>query len=116
VSDSASWYNPHWHYANEPETRAALDLIASNHFSRREPGLFQPILDTLLKDGDRFRHLADLTDYARAHRALAATYADTDLWTRKAIINVACAGKFSSDRTITEYANEIWNLTRSPVQ
>jgi glycogen phosphorylase len=116
VADSADWYNPHWHYANEPETRGALDLLSSDHFSRHEPGLFQPILDTLLKDGDRFRHLADLTDYARAHRDLAAVYADADLWAKKAIINVACSGKFSSDRTITEYANEIWNLTRSPVQ
>jgi len=72
VADSAGWYDPHWHYQNEPETRAALDLIFSEHFSRREPGLFDPIRDTLLTNGDRFRHLADLTDYSRAHRDLAA--------------------------------------------
>jgi starch phosphorylase len=70
----------------------------------------------LLTNGDRYRHLADLTDYARAHRDLAAVYANPDAWARKAIINVACSGKFSSDRTITEYANEIWNLKPSPVQ
>jgi starch phosphorylase len=57
-----------------------------------------------------------LTDYARAHRQLAALYTDPDAWARKAIINFACSGKFSSDRTITEYANEIWHLKRSPVQ
>jgi len=116
VADSAGWYDPHWHYQNEPETRAALDLIFSEHFSRREPGLFDPIRDTLLTNGDRFRHLADLTDYSRAHRDLAAAYADPEAWARNSIINVACSGKFSSDRTITEYANEIWNLKRSPVQ
>ncbi len=94
----------------------ALDLIGSDHFSRNEPGVFDPIRDTLLKHGDRFRHLADLTDYARAHHDLAALYADEDAWARRAIINVACSGKFSSDRTITEYANEIWGLKPSPVR
>ena len=56
---------PPWHYEHEPETRAALDLIAGNHFSRNEPGIFAPILDTLLTNGDHYRHLADLTDYAQ---------------------------------------------------
>ncbi len=67
VADSAGWYDPHWHYANEPETRAALDLIFSDHFSRNEPGIFEPIRHALLDGGDHYRHLADLTDYARAH-------------------------------------------------
>jgi glycogen phosphorylase len=116
VADSAGWYDPYWHYTHEPETRAALDLIFSDHFSRFEPGVFGPIHDILLTNGDRYRHLADLTNYARAHRDLAAVYANPAAWARKAIINVACSGKFSSDRTITEYANEIWNLKVSPVQ
>jgi starch phosphorylase len=116
VADSEGWYDPNWHYRNEPETRAALDLIFTDHFSRYEPGLFAPIRDALLTSGDRFRHLADLTDYGRAHRELAALYADPQAWARKAIINVACSGRFSSDRTITEYANEIWGLKPSPVQ
>jgi glycogen phosphorylase len=116
VADSVGWYDPHWHYINEPETRAALELIFTDHFSRHEPGLFGPIRETLLTDGDRFRHLADLTDYGRAHQELAALYAEPEAWARKAIINVACSGTFSSDRTIMEYANDIWNLKRSPVQ
>jgi glycogen phosphorylase len=115
VADSTGWYDPRWHYANEPETRAALDLIAADHFSRHEPGLFRPILDALLVRGDTYRHLADLTDYARAHRQLAALYADPEAWARKAIINVACSGKFSSDRTIKEYADQIWGLQPSLV-
>jgi starch phosphorylase len=116
VADSAPWYNPYWHYANEPETRAALDLVFSDHFSRYEPGLFGPIRDTLLTNGDHYRHLADLSAYARAHQDLAALYTNSDAWARKAIINVASSGKFSSDRTIKEYADEIWNLQLSPVQ
>jgi starch phosphorylase len=115
VADSAGWYSPYWHYANEAETREAIDLIASDHFSRYEPGVFGPIRDTLLTHGDQYRHLADLTDYARAHSELATLYADSEAWARKAIINVACSGKFSSDRTIREYADDIWKLQVSPV-
>jgi starch phosphorylase len=115
VADSTGWYDPHWHYNNEPETREALDLIFSNHFSRYEPGVFEPIRETLLTQGDHYRHLADLTDYAATHRKLAALYADPEAWSRKAIINVACSGKFSSDRTIREYAEQIWGLKVSPV-
>ncbi len=98
------------------DTRGAgpdLHPITSADMSRASS---VPIRDTLLADGDRFRHLADLTDYARAHRELVALYADPEAWARKAIINVACSGKFSSDRTITEYAHEIWNLKPSPVR
>src|SRR5262249_21519749 len=76
VADSAGWYDPHWYYNNEPETRDAIDLIASDHFSQYEPGIFAPIRDTLLTNGDHYRHLADLTDYARAHKEVAALYAD----------------------------------------
>jgi len=65
VEDDAGWYDPHWHYAHEPETRAALDLIFSDHFSRSEPGIFEPIRHALLDGGDHYRHLADLADYAR---------------------------------------------------
>jgi glucan phosphorylase len=57
----------------------------------------------------------DLTDYARAHRELDACYADPEAWSRKAIINVGCSGRFSSDRTIREYADQIWNMRTSPV-
>jgi starch phosphorylase len=115
VEDSAGWYNPRWHYDNEAETRAALDLIFSNHFSRNEPGLFDPVRQALLDGGDHYRHLADLTDYGRAHRELDAAYADPETWSRKAILNVACSGWFSSDRTIKEYAEQIWNMKVSPV-
>ena len=63
VVNSRGWYSPHWHYENEPETRAALDLIFDNHFSPDEPGIFEPIRETLLDQGDYYMHLADLTGY-----------------------------------------------------
>jgi glycogen phosphorylase len=115
VQDSRGWYNPHWHYENETETRNALNMISSDHFSREEPGIFVPIRETLLDHGDFYMHLADLTSYAKAQQRLGELYADQDAWTRKAIINVACSGKFSSDRTIAEYAADIWNATPCPV-
>ena len=109
VADSRGWYNPHWHYEHEPETRAALDLIFSDHFSRHEPGIFEPLRDTLLTHGDYYMHLADLTSYLDADRRLVELYANPEEWARKAILNVAGSGKFSSDRTIAQYAGEIWN-------
>jgi starch phosphorylase len=115
VADSRNWYNPHWHYDNEPETRAALDLIFSDHFSRDEPGIFEPLRDTLLTHGDYYMHLADLKSYLEADRRLVELYGNPEEWVRKAILNVAGSGKFSSDRTIAQYAGEIWNAKPCPV-
>ncbi len=115
VADGRGWYQPQWHYENEPETQAALDLISSNHFSRNDPGIFTPLLDMLLKNGDFYMHLADLTPYMQAHEQLGALYADRSAWAQKAILNVASSGKFSSDRTISEYAADIWGVKPCPV-
>jgi starch phosphorylase len=115
VAGSRAWYNPYWHYEHEPETRAALDLIFSGHFSREEPGVFAPLRDTLLTHGDHYMHLADLAAYLEADRRLLELYADPEGWARKAILNVASSGKFSSDRTIAEYAANIWNAKPCPV-
>jgi len=109
VTDSRGWYNPHWHYDNDPETRAALDLISSDYFSRYEPGIFAPIHDALLRHGDHYMHLADLKSYLGADQNLCNLYADGRGWTRKAVFNIAGSGMFSSDRTIAQYATEIWN-------
>jgi glycogen phosphorylase len=115
VAKSRNWYNPHWHYEHEPETRSALDLIVADHFSRKEPGVFAPVRDTLLTNGDHYMHLADLKSYLEADQRLVDLYADPDAWARKAILNVAGSGKFSSDRTIAEYAASIWNAEPCPV-
>jgi len=115
VANSRAWYNPFWHYENEPETRAALDLIFSDHFSRYEPGVFAPLRDVLLTGGDYYMHLADLRSYLDADQRQVELYGDPDGWSRKAILNVAGSGKFSSDRTIAQYAAEIWNVEPCPV-
>ncbi len=115
VAESQDWYNPHWHYDNEPETRAALDLIFSDHFSVNEPGAFEPLRDMLLTHGDHYMHLADLKSYLEADRKLVELYADPEGWARKTILNVAGSGKFSSDRTIAQYTGEIWNAKACPV-
>ena len=115
VADTHGWYSPYWHYQNDPEVRLALDLISSNHFSAREPGIFDPLHDTLLRNGDHYLHLADLKSYLQADQRLVDLYADSNAWSRKAILNVAGSGKFSSDRTIAEYASEIWKVKACPV-
>jgi len=109
VAESGGWYSPYWHYENEPQIRTALEMILSDYFSRYEPGIFAPIHDTLLKHGDHYMHLADLKSYIHADQSLCDLYADGDGWARNAILNIAGSGKFSSDRTITEYAAHIWN-------
>jgi starch phosphorylase len=115
VASSRSWYSPHWHYDHDVETRAALDLILTDHFSPNERGLFAPLGDMLLTHGDYYMHLADLTSYLDADRRLCQAYATPDVWDRMAILNVAASGRFSSDRTISEYASEIWDVKPCPI-
>jgi starch phosphorylase len=116
VAASRGWYSPFWHYEHDAETRAALDLIFSDHFSRNEPGAFAPLREALLTAGDHYMHLADLTSYLEADGRLVQLYADPKGWAQKAILNVAASGKFSSDRTIAEYAAEIWQAKPCPVR
>jgi len=77
--------------------------------------VFTPILDTLLTNGDFYLHLADLRAYSEAHARLGRFFTDPEAWTRAAIINVGSSGKFSSDRTIAQYATEIWNVAPCPM-
>ena len=115
VADSRDWYNAQWHFDNEPETRAALQLIFSNYFSRNEPNLSDTLREVVLTT-DHYMHLADLQSYLAADQQLVDLYADPEAWAHKAILNVASSGKFSSDRTIAEYAADIWNLKPCPIQ
>ena len=92
VARTRGFYNPYWHYDNDYETRAALDLIAGDYFSRYEPGVFAPILDTLLRHGDHYLHLADLKSYSEAQIRVGELYSDKDAWSRKAILNIAASG------------------------
>src|SRR6202008_3850155 len=97
VQNSQAWYNPDWHYEHEPETRAALDFIFSDYFSRYEPGAFIPIRDALLTNGDHYMPLAALTSYVQAQDRLGDLYSNRAGWARSAILNIASSGKFSSD-------------------
>jgi len=85
-------------------------LIFSDHFSRDEPGVFAPLRDVLLTQGDSYMQLADTTSYLEADHRLVTLYADSEEWARKAILNVASSAKFSSDRTFAEYAANIWHV------
>jgi glycogen phosphorylase len=113
VADTRGWYSPRWHYDHEPETRAALDLISSDYFSRHEPGIFKPLLDVLFTG--YYMHLADLRSYLEADGRLVDLYRNPDAWAHKAILNVAASGRFSTDRTVAEYAAEIWHAGPCPV-
>ena len=115
VLSSRGWYNPYWHYEQEPETRRALDMIAANAFSPAEPGIFAPIVDVLLTHGDYYMHLADLAAYVQTQAQVSTLYMQPEAWARKAILNVGHAGTFSSDRTIADYAADIWQAQPCPV-
>ncbi len=104
-------YHPADYYHQRPVIRRVLDTLISDRFSPDEGSdLFRPIYQMLLESGDYFFHLADLEDYLATHRLASREYTDPRTWTRKAILNVARIGKFSSDRTIQEYARDIWQL------
>jgi glycogen phosphorylase len=80
VAGSRGWHDPHWHYEHEPETRAALDLIFSDHFSHNEPGVFAPLHVTFVEHGDHYMHLAYLKSYLEADQRLRELYALPDAW------------------------------------
>ena len=106
---AAGDYNPYLEYERCVPLREVIDLIAHNHFSPDEPNIFHPILDELIR-GDRFMVLSDFWSYVHAQRQASETYANRDLWNKIALRNVARSGKFSSDRTIAQYADEIWDV------
>jgi glycogen phosphorylase len=114
VAANRGWYSPQWHYDNEPDTRKALDSIFSDYFNAEEPGIFEPLREPLVSR-DHYMHLADLISYLEADGRLLDLYADPQEWARKAVLNIASSGKFSSDRTIAEYAAEIWDARPCPV-
>ena len=97
-------------YNTNGELKQALDMIASGYFSPEAPDLFRPLFDALTGYGDRFMLLADYASYIACQERVDALYRDQEEWSRRAILNVAGMGKFSSDRSILEYAEKIWNV------
>jgi starch phosphorylase len=110
VEQRRSSYNPWDVYNRDEEIRTAFSLIEKDFFSLLEPGIFKPLVQSVLQGGDPYMLLADLRDYIQTQERVDAAYRDTAGWDRMAILNVARAGKFSSDRTIREYACEVWRL------
>ena len=103
-------YNPCEYYNNDAELRQVIEMISNNYFSKDEPGIFDMIVKSLMQDGDIYCLLADFRSYMEAQDKVDELYKNPLEWTKKAIINVAGMGKFSSDRAVIQYAKEIWNI------
>jgi glycogen phosphorylase len=102
-------YSPWDYYNSNQELREVLDMIGSGFFSMEEPNRFKPIIDSLLQHGDHYLLLADYASYIACQQEVETAYRNQPQWVKKAIINVANMGKFSSDRTILQYAEKIWD-------
>ncbi|HMB97585.1 MAG TPA: glycogen/starch/alpha-glucan phosphorylase, partial [Balneolaceae bacterium] len=103
-------YNPANYYNGNEELKKAIDQIRDGFFNPDEPGIFDPIIEALLHKGDYFLVLADYEDYVKKQEEVEELYRDQAVWNKKAIYNTARVGKFSSDRTIRDYADEIWDI------
>lgn len=110
AATKANGYNPWDYYHANPELKQVLDMIAGGFFSVEEPDRYQAIFDNLMHKGDHYLLLADYASYIETQEAVSALYQNQEEWTRRAILNVARVGKFSSDRTIGEYAKNIWKV------
>jgi starch phosphorylase len=103
-------YNPPDYCEQNPYLKRIMDCFTSDLFSQGEPGLFGWIYRDIMVRGDRYFHLADLESYIDTQQRVSREYLDKSAWARKAILNVARIGKFSSDRTILEYNRDVWNI------
>ncbi|MBU2899314.1 glycogen/starch/alpha-glucan phosphorylase [Vibrio hepatarius] len=106
----AQGYNPFDYYHADPLLKASLDLLLGDEFTPGEPEKLRAIYDSLLDGGDPYLCLADFASYVQAHEDMDRQYRDESGWAKKAILNTALVGKFSSDRSIRDYVNNIWQL------
>jgi starch phosphorylase len=110
----ASGYRPADYYHGNSALSQVIDMVGGGYFSPGEPDRFKPLVDNLLLHGDHYLLLADYASYIQAQRAVEEAYLQPQQWLRKAILNVANMGKFSSDRTILQYARQIWHAKPVP--
>ena len=89
-----------------------MTLLQSGHFNPAEPGILDSVLQSLQQPSDPWMTAADFRAFVDAHRSAEAAYADSDRWTKMSILNTAAAGRFSTDRTIRDYNNDIWRLKK----
>jgi glycogen phosphorylase len=111
AATKAGNYNPRDYYNQNHELKQVLDMISGGFFSLQEPNRYQAIIDNLLNNGDNYLLLADYASYIACQDEVSKTYQDQEEWSRRAILNVARMAKFSSDRTISEYAKNIWHVS-----
>ena len=111
----AAGYDPRAIYESNPAIRRILDAIRDGFFNLDQPGLYQPILDSLLSNGDRYLVLADFDAYVACQDKVSEAFLDRKAWARMCLMNIANSGKFSTDRTIAEYARDIWDIHPCPV-
>ncbi|MDI6688228.1 MAG: glycogen/starch/alpha-glucan phosphorylase, partial [Desulfobacterales bacterium] len=110
ISKLRNSYNPLDLYNKNPMVKRVMDTINSDMFCKSKPGLFKPIYEKILYNGDHYFYLADLQSYINTQEKASKDYTNRSIWARKAILNVARTGRFSSDRTISEYARDIWKI------
>ena len=103
-------YNPRERYDEDATIKEVMDALASDRFCPNEHGLFRWIFDELVHRGDKYFHLADFPSYVETQRLIDEEYLQEEVWWRKSVLNVARIGKFSSDRTVLEYARDIWHI------
>jgi glycogen phosphorylase len=103
-------YDPNHYYRNDAELKRVVDMIASGHFAPQQPSLFSPIVRSLREQGDYYMLMADYRAYVTAQEAVDRLFGDTQEWARRSILNTANMGRFSSDRSILEYASDIWHI------
>ena len=109
-------YDPFTYVLQDKEIKTAIDLLFSGYFNVNEPNIFEPLRRSLFEEGDRYFHFADLGTYSSAHTMARELYhTDRHQWNRRSVLNIAASGKFSSDRTIAQYASDIWQIDPCPV-
>ncbi len=102
-------YKPREYYENNKDLKRVIDMISSNYFNKNEPGIFDPLIEELMNH-DYYCLFADYQSYIDTQKKVSKLFRDTDEWTKKSILNVARIGKFSSDRSIKEYSDKVWNI------
>ncbi len=120
LAATREYYNPHWQYYNIPGLKRCLDTLIDGTFSDSGTGMFNDLYNSLLtgsnwEPADVFYVLGDFDDYRKTHRIIEKAYRDKSEWARKCWLNIVRSGRFSSDRTISEYASEIWRVQASPI-
>ncbi|MDO9567040.1 MAG: glycogen/starch/alpha-glucan phosphorylase [Candidatus Desulfaltia sp.] len=110
ISQIRNYYNPLELYNKNPMVKRVMDAINSDMFCKSKPDLFKPIYEKILYKGDKYFYLADFQSYINTQEKVSRDYINRSIWAKKAILNVARTGKFSSDRTISEYARDIWKI------